>query len=112
MKISKYDSTENIDIFNHVKMKRSNLKTIIVVEKLPAIMEKRDQQSFSPENNYRTRIKCQKQTFKDSRNWPTANRKLKVFIHLKKKKKLVEVWESVAFFLGLPQFTSLTQLAQ
>ena len=111
MKISKYDSTENIDIFNHVKMKRSNLKTIIVVEKLPAIMEKRDQQSFSPENNYRTRIKCQKQTFKDSRNWPTANRKLEVFIHLKKK-KLVEVLESVAFFLGLPQFTSLTQLAQ
>lgn len=41
MKISKYDTTENTDIFNHVKMKRSNLKTIIVVEKLPAIMEKK-----------------------------------------------------------------------
>ena len=40
MKISKYDTTENTDIFNHVKMKRSNLKTIIVVEKLPAIMRK------------------------------------------------------------------------
>lgn len=108
MKISKYDTTENTDIFNHVKMKRSNLKTIIVVEKLPAIMEKRDQQSFSPENNYRTGIKCQKQTFKNSINWPTANSKLEVFIH----KKLVEVWEPVAFLPGLPQFTSSTQLAQ